>query len=82
MHFYVLMLTAKDFVQCKISDSTFDECVRNGLQNAIPHLAIGNRLTVYSNNYKFPTLVFPILILNYYKFEDIMLFRYSKTRLE
>lgn len=49
MHFYVLMMTAKDFVQCKISDSTFDECVRNGLQNAIPHLAIGNRLTIYSN---------------------------------
>ncbi|XP_060835524.1 protein takeout-like [Rhopalosiphum padi] len=32
---------AKEFVKCHISDLEFDECVRSGLQSAIPQLATG-----------------------------------------
>lgn len=39
---FVNFVSAKGFVQCKISNSTFDDCVRDGMQNAIPHLALGN----------------------------------------
>ncbi|KAL5235486.1 hypothetical protein ACI65C_002896 [Semiaphis heraclei] len=31
----------KEFVKCQISDIAFDECVRAGLQSAIPQLAMG-----------------------------------------
>jgi len=29
-------------VKCQISDLAFDECVRSGLQSAIPQLSMGN----------------------------------------
>ncbi|XP_060873554.1 protein takeout-like isoform X2 [Metopolophium dirhodum] len=32
---------AKEFVKCHTSDLAFNECVRAGLQSAIPHLAMG-----------------------------------------
>ncbi|XP_015367028.1 PREDICTED: protein takeout-like [Diuraphis noxia] len=34
-------VSAKEFVKCQISDLAFNECVRAGLQSAIPQLAMG-----------------------------------------
>lgn len=33
--------TAKGFIQCKLSDENFDECLRNAIQVSLPHLANG-----------------------------------------
>lgn len=44
-HMYYCVL-AKEFVKCHTSDLAFDECVRSGLQSAIPQLAMGNYIVV------------------------------------
>lgn len=38
---YSIFVSAKGFVQCKKSDPKFNECIKESLQNAIPHLVKG-----------------------------------------
>lgn len=74
----MIFVLAKDFVKCKISDLTFNECVRTGLQNAIPKLASGNTPRHY--DYYYLVGFFFFFYCNYKDF--IILFRYSKTWFE
>lgn len=33
-------------MQCKLSDPDISECIKNGLQSAVPHLAKGNSKSI------------------------------------
>jgi len=37
------IFTAKGFIQCQISDNKFDECLRDAIGMALPHLADGKK---------------------------------------
>lgn len=42
INYTFIFVVAKHFKQCQLSDPAFNECLKNGLQSAVPHLAKGN----------------------------------------
>lgn len=36
-----ILFSAKGFVQCKLSDPALNECIRDGLQRAVPYMTKG-----------------------------------------
>lgn len=43
MRIILFTIAAKGFVQCKKSDTAFDDCIKDGIQKAIPHLVKGKK---------------------------------------
>lgn len=41
--YFISTVAAKGFVQCKKSDIKFNDCIKEGIQSAIPHLVNGKK---------------------------------------
>lgn len=54
-----LIVIAKGFKQCRKSDPEFDECVRSGIQSAIPHLVNGKNV---QTNINYRTFTFWVIV--------------------
>jgi len=64
-------------MKCNTSDLAFDECLRAGLQSAIPHLAMGNNIQTDKSYFKiFDLIYFFIKIFYRHNYIMMLLFRY------
>jgi hypothetical protein len=55
---YLYIVTAKGFKQCKKSDPNLNECLKDGLQSAIPHLVKGKSKNTYTRSLIFIIYLF------------------------